>query len=50
VNTKGGKGNSKEADMVKENQVKTLKNLIGGLGSNKTDKCHRHNIKGCTND
>ena len=37
VNTKGGRGNNKAADMVKENQVKMLKNLIGGLGSNKTD-------------
>ena len=37
VNPKGGIGNNKPSDMQKENQVKELKELIKGLGSNKTE-------------
>jgi hypothetical protein len=37
VNPKGKKGKNKAADMQKENQVKELKDLIRGLGSNKTE-------------
>ena len=38
VNPKGKKGKNKAADLQKENQVKELKGLIKGLGSNKTEK------------
>lgn len=37
VNPKGGIGNTKPSDMQKENQVKEFKELIKGLGSNKTE-------------
>lgn len=38
VNPFGGVGKNKAADLHKENQVKALKNLIKGLGANKTEK------------
>lgn len=38
VNPKGGAGRNKAADMEKENEVKMLKELIKGLGANKTEK------------
>lgn len=38
VNPRGGKGNNKASDLQKENQVKELKELIRGLGANKTEK------------
>jgi len=37
VNPKGRKGHNKPMDMQKENQVKKLKELIKGLGANKTE-------------
>ncbi|XP_062588566.1 uncharacterized protein LOC134250228 [Saccostrea cucullata] len=37
VNPKGGKGKNKAADMQKENEVRILKDLIRGLGANKTE-------------
>lgn len=37
VNPKGGKGKNKAADMEKENEVRVLKDLIRGLGANKTE-------------
>ena len=38
VNVHGGKGKNKAADLHKENEVKLVKDLIRGLGSNKTEK------------
>ena len=38
VNPKGAKSKNKPADMAKENQVRELKELIKGLGSNKNEK------------
>lgn len=38
VNVFGGEGQNKAADMHKENEVKLIKDLIRGLGSNKTEK------------
>lgn len=38
VNPFGGAGKNKVADLHKENQVKSLKDLIKGLGANKTEK------------
>lgn len=38
VNVKGHKGGNKAADMHKENEVKLLKDLIKGLGANKTEQ------------
>lgn len=38
VNPFGGAGKNKAADLHKENQVKSLKDLIKGLGANKTEK------------
>ncbi|KAH3809432.1 hypothetical protein DPMN_137801 [Dreissena polymorpha] len=38
VNRKGKPGKNKAADMEKENQVKDIKDLIRGLGANKTEK------------
>lgn len=38
VNIHGGMGKNKAADMHKENEVKLLKDLIRGLGANKTEK------------
>ena len=37
VNVKGGQGENKAADLHKENEVKLLKDLIRGLGANKTE-------------
>jgi hypothetical protein len=37
VNPKGRQGKNKAADLQKENQVLVLKELIRGLGSNKTE-------------
>lgn len=37
VNVHGGEGKNKAADMHKENEVKLLKDLIRGLGANKTE-------------
>ncbi|XP_033729230.1 uncharacterized protein LOC117318339 [Pecten maximus] len=37
VNPTGHKGDNKAADLQKENEVKVLKELIRGLGSNKTE-------------
>ena len=37
VNPKGGIGNNKPSDLQKENQVKELKKLMQGYGSNKTE-------------
>ncbi|XP_033730974.1 uncharacterized protein LOC117320505 [Pecten maximus] len=37
VNPTGGIGNNKAADLQKENEVKYLKELIRGLGANKTE-------------
>ncbi|KAH3815948.1 hypothetical protein DPMN_144487 [Dreissena polymorpha] len=38
VNLKGRQAKNKAADMEKENQVKEIKDLIRGLGSNKTEQ------------
>lgn len=38
VNIHGGMGKTKATDMHKENEVKLLKDLIRGLGANKTEK------------
>ena len=38
LNPHGGVGKNKAADIHKENQVKALKDLIKGLGANKTQK------------
>ncbi|XP_069125349.1 uncharacterized protein [Argopecten irradians] len=38
VNVRGGQGQNKAADMHKENEVKLLKDLIKGLGANKTEQ------------
>ncbi|CAC5402623.1 unnamed protein product [Mytilus coruscus] len=38
VNIHGGIGKNKAADMHKENEVKLVKDLIKGLGANKTEK------------
>ncbi|XP_063438320.1 uncharacterized protein LOC134719246 [Mytilus trossulus] len=38
VNVHGGIGKNKAADMHKENEVKLVKDLIKGLGANKTEK------------
>jgi hypothetical protein len=38
VNPNGGAGKNKAADIQKENEVKMLKELIKGLGANKTEK------------
>ena len=38
VNPRGGRGSNRPMDQLKENQVKTLKDLIRGLGANKTEK------------
>jgi len=37
VNVYGGAGKNKAADLQKENEVKLLKDLIRGLGANKTE-------------
>jgi hypothetical protein len=37
VNPNGGRGKNKAADLQKENEVKLLKELIKGLGANKTE-------------
>ena len=38
VNSHGGRGNNKATDLQKENEVKALKELIKGLGANKTEQ------------
>ncbi|XP_014667743.1 PREDICTED: LOW QUALITY PROTEIN: uncharacterized protein LOC106809250 [Priapulus caudatus] len=38
VSTHGGNGNNKPTDLQKENEVKMIKELIKGLGSNKTEQ------------
>ncbi|CAC5399951.1 unnamed protein product [Mytilus coruscus] len=41
INTKGGNGKNKEADLVQEHAIRNQKDLIRGLGANKTENGSR---------
>ncbi|VDI79977.1 Hypothetical predicted protein, partial [Mytilus galloprovincialis] len=41
VNTKGGNGQNKEADLVQEHAIRNQKDIIRGLGANKTETATR---------
>ncbi|XP_076081561.1 uncharacterized protein LOC143052416 [Mytilus galloprovincialis] len=41
INTKGGSGKNKEADLVQEHAIRNQKDLIRGLGANKTENGSR---------